>query len=405
MFLLSALRIAFAALWRHRLRSALTILGITIGIAAVICVVALGQGSTEQVLRQIESLGDTFIWIQAGSVNVGGARSGWGGARSLNAEDMQAIVTTIPEVKECSPQLTGREQVIAGGQNWNTRYTGVSPAYTSIRHWQMLYGGNIVDYDVQTDAKVMVIGWAVSQNLFGDDNPVGQTVRMGAFPYRIIGVLAPRGATAAGTNQDDMLLVPYTTAQKKLRGVDWVDDIMCAPVNADAIPVAEARITNLLRARHNIPLDGDDDFDIRDPTARLEMRAETLETMTWMLSAIASVSLLVGGVGIMNIMLVSVAERTHEIGLRLAIGARVNDIRSQFITEAVVLGIGGGIAGVAVGFLAAVIMTNLYGWPMFVSPGSVAIAVGCAVGAGLVFGYYPAQHAAEMDPIEALRID
>jgi putative ABC transport system permease protein len=398
-------RIAGRALARHPLRTTLTALGIAIGIAAVIATAAIGAGSTADIEAQLDALGESFVWIRGGSARVSGARSGWGTRRSLTVEDAEAIPRRIPQTPACSPVVGGRSQVVAAGNNWNTRYVGVSPAYFPIRHWQIAAGASFTDYDVRGRAKVAVLGYDVALEIFPEGQAIGKTVRVGIFPFEVIGVLAPRGADRSGINQDDVIVVPYTTAQKSLRGITWVDEIMCATTSAEATPIAEVLVADLLRERHGIEPDEEDDFELRQPRESLTLRLETRRTMSMMISAIGLVSLIVGGVGIMNIMLVSVTERTREIGLRLSIGARGADIRLQFLVEAVVLCLVGGIGGVLIGLIASQVLTSWFGWQMIVTPRAIGVAVAAAAGAGLLFGYLPAQRASTLDPIDALRTE
>ncbi|HUL74704.1 MAG TPA: ABC transporter permease [Vicinamibacterales bacterium] len=402
---MTTFRIARAALARNRVRTALTTLGITIGIAAVICTVALGQGSAAAVAQQVAALGDSFVWIQPGSARTGGARAGWGSTQTLTPADAAAILASVPRIKACSPQVSGREQIVADGENWNTRYTGIAPEYLAIRHWGLAAGGAFARADVAATAKVLVLGANVAQALFGDQSAVGRTVRMGRFPFLVIGVLQARGASGAGTNQDDQVLLPYTTALKKLSGKTWLDGLVCSTNSAEDIPRAEAAIAMVLRDQHRLGPDEPDDFNLRSPVEMMTLRAQTTQTLALMLTAIAAVSLLVGGIGIMNIMLVSVAERTREIGLRMALGARDGDITRQFLVEALLLGAVGGVSGVVCGVAGAQIMRFGFGWPTELSAGSIALATGCALAASFVFGYYPAIHASGLDPIEALRVE
>jgi putative ABC transport system permease protein len=403
---LLSFRIALHALARHRLRTALTILGITVGISAVICTVALGQGSAALIQQQMQNLGDNFIWIENGSRNIGGVRTGARGAERLSVEDSQAIVAEVPEVVRCSPNVDGRAQIIRGNQNWYTRYMGVSPDYLLIKAWPVVDGVPFADADVRERGRVAVLGRTVADMLFGDDEPVGQPVRLNGQIFTVVGVLKTRGQSTGGQDQDDIVFLPYSTVMHYINNrATHVDDVMCSAVTADAIPLAQQHISELLRERHRIPDGGNDDFTLRAPEDSIRLQQNSAHTMDLMLSAIASVSLLVGGIGVMNIMLVSVAERTREIGLRMAIGARERDVRTQFLVEAFVLGVGGGAAGVAVGMLGSRVFADAYGWPMLVSPQTVAAAVAFAATVGLVFGYYPARRAASLDPIEALRIE
>jgi putative ABC transport system permease protein len=399
------LRVVVSSLLKNRMRTMLTILGIGIGIAAVICTSALGTAGSIRVQQQMDALGENFLWIRAGSRNVAGVRTGGGNARTLLPEDAEAMVHSIPEITACSPQVQGREQLIAGNRNWNTRYQGVYPSYFEIRMRTFAAGVGFAEADLAAAERVLVLGSAVSERLFGEENPVGRTVRMGRFPFQIIGVLASRGSTRGGVDRDDAVFVPLTTAKASLDRRDSVSDIMCAVASPDQMTRAEVQATALLRLRHKLGDDEPDDFEIQRPIETLALRAQSARTMTLMLTAIGAVSLVVGGVGIMNIMLVSVTERKREIGVRLAIGARVRDIRAQFLLEAGVIGLIGGIVGIGVGWAAARVMSHQLEWPTVILPDVVATAVAAAVGAGLIFGYYPAHRASSLDPIEAIRLE
>ena len=400
------LRLALVALARNRLRTALTVLGIMVGIGAVICTVALGEGSAALIHQQMLNLGDNFIWIENGSANAGGVRTGARTIPKLTAADSAAIVDEVPDIVRCSPSVDSRIQLIRGNQNWNTTYRGVSPDYLLIKAWPVVEGASFSDFDVQTRAHVAILGRSVVTQLFGEDDPIGETFRMGPLLFTVVGVLKPRGTSTSGQDQDDTVFIPYTTAQSKIRGdVRTVDDIMCSATTPAAIKPAQDRISDLLRLRHALREDQPDDFNIRAPEDSIKLQEDSARTMERMLSAIASVSLLVGGIGVMNIMLVSVAERTREIGLRMAIGAREGDVQAQFLVEALVLGLVGGAAGVIVGVAASQVFANAYGWPMVVSPKTIVVAVAFASNVGLVFGYYPARHAPSLDPIEALRVE
>jgi putative ABC transport system permease protein len=400
-----ASRIALRALARNRLRTLLTILGIMVGIAAVICTVALGNGSSEQIQQQMRNLGDNFIWIENGSRNVGGVRTGAGGEPRLTVEDTQAIVADVPEIARCSPNSDGRAQLVRGNTNWNTQYRGVSPDYLLIKAWPVVQGAPFNENDVQTKAHVAILGRTVANQLFGDDDPIGQGIRVGPLPFTVVGVLQGRGQSTTGQDQDDTVFMPYTTVMQQLKGVTILDDVMCSASQLAYIPIAQAHIADVLRDRHHIAPGGNDDFNLRTPEDQIRLQQATADTMALMLSAVASVSLLVGGVGIMNIMLVSVAQRTREIGLRMAIGARQIDVQAQFLAEALALGLAGGACGVGLGLVASRIFAASYGWPMLMSPDTVVIAVAFSSAVGVIFGYYPARHAASLDPIEALRIE
>jgi putative ABC transport system permease protein len=391
-----------ASLARNRLRTGLTVIGISIGIAAVICTAALGAGGSVRVERQIAALGDDFLWIRAGSVNAGGVRTGAGGVHTLTPEDAGALLA-IQDIAACSPLLSGREQLVAPGQNWNSRYQGVLPDFLDIRRRTVAAGTWFGSADVAAAARVIVLGTEVAARLFGDENPIGRIVRIGRFPFQVIGVLAPLGADHAGVDRDDVVFLPLSTALRSLDRRTYVNDIMCGvrdPVHMDR---AEAAAGAMLRDRHHLSGDDPDDFEIQKPIEYIEMRAQTTRTMSLLLIGIGAVSLVVGGIGIMNIMLVAVTERRREIGVRLAVGARVRDVRTQFLGEAVCLGLVGAACGVAIGRITAWAVTRGLGWPTVVSADAVMSAVVAAVAASIVFGYYPAFRASMLDPIEAIR--
>jgi putative ABC transport system permease protein len=399
------LRPVLQSLLSNRQRTGLTVLGLSIGIAAVICTAALGAGASNRVEEQIDALGEDFLWIQAGRARVGGARMEAGSAPSLTADDARALSTEVPEILECSPVIQGREQLVSGGQNWNTRYQGVLPSYFDVRRRKTMAGNAFAEADVTAAARVLVLGSEVSTRLFGQSNPVGQNVRMGRFLFRVIGVFQPRGIGRGGVDRDDVVFVPMTTAWRNLDRRDRISDIMCGVSDPDVMDHAEAQAASLLRWRHDIYDGQSDDFEIQKPIEALEARAESARTMAMLLVGIGAVSLIVGGVGIMNIMLVTVADRRREIGVRLAMGARVRDIRRHFLLEAATLGLAGAICGVVAGRMASWAITQGLGWRADVSSEIVLTAVGVAVGAGLIFGYYPAHVASRMDPIEAIRAE
>jgi putative ABC transport system permease protein len=393
------------ALLRHRRRTLLTTLGIGIGIAAVICTAALGAGTAAEIERQIDNLGDDFLWIQPGSISTGGARSGWGEARSLVDEDAFALARGVPDIAMCSPQFDGRVQIIVGNQNWNTRYLGVAPDLFEIRRWRLAAGTFFAGYDVRERTRVAVLGPIVAERLFGYENPVGREIRVDRVPFQVLGVLQSKGVSSGGVDRDDVVYLPYTTARRHLYDREWIDDIYCSVRDPDLMLRAEAGATALLRLRHEIEPGAEDDFEIRKQDERIAMRAESSQTMSRMLVAIAAVSLVVGGVGIMNIMLVAVTERTREIGLRMAVGARVTDIRAQFLAEALLLGAVGGLLGVSLGWLGSEVLSYRMGWGMLISIQAIAAAVVTAAGTALLFGYYPAHRASGLDPIEALHAE
>ncbi|ODS53138.1 MAG: hypothetical protein ABS36_14455 [Acidobacteria bacterium SCN 69-37] len=399
----NAVRMALRALLRNRLRSTLTALGISVGIAAVMSTVALGAGGTAAIEAQLDALGEDFVWIMPGSANTAGVRGGSNSRRTLTADDAYAVEAAVPAIGACSSVVNGREQVIIGNRNWRTRLVGIAPSYFDIRKWTVATGTIFSDYQVAQRAKVALLGANVADELFGSTDPIGATVRIGLFPFTIIGVLARRGSDRSGVNQDDVVVMPYTTAQRSIEGRTYVSEIICSTRSAADTLLAEHGASEVLRLRHGIPVGGDDDFYIRRPQESLNLRLSSMATMGLMLASVAAVSLVVGGIGIMNIMLVSVTERTREIGLRLAIGARARDIRIQFLIEAVVLGLFGALIGIAIGLVASSLMTSMFGWQTIVSVNAMATAVAFAVSAGLIFGYFPASRAAARTPIDALR--
>jgi len=403
MNILVTYRVAFKALAQNKMRSALTALGIIIGVGAVICVVAIGEGASVRVQQAIANIGADMIWIEAGGVNRSGVRTGAYGTKTLTLEDMQAIARDIPTVTNITPQVDTRVQVIYGNQNWNSTVRGVAPTYLNIRTWNVVRGGMFLESDIARAASVCVLGQIVVDQLFDKSDPLGETIRVNNLPCVVVGVLEVKGQSATGQDQDDTLLMPYSTVMKKVKGQLWLDDIMMTAVSASVVDQAEQDITVLMRERHHIRPGADDDFNLRHPTEIARAVAESTRVMEVLLAAIASVSLLVGGIGIMNIMLVSVTERTREIGLRMAIGARGRDVRTQFLIEAVTLSLVGGAIGTAAGALGAHTIADAFGWPTHVSTNAILVAFGFAGGIGIFFGFYPAAKAASLDPIDALR--
>ena len=399
------LRMVFASLLRNRLRTGLTVLGVGIGIAAVICTAALGEAGAERVQQQIDALGQDLLWIRNGSRNLGGVRTGYGGRMRLSAEDASAVAAAVSSVAACSPQIEGRTQIIGTGRNWNARYQGVWPSYFAIRHRTVAEGVVFTNSDLNGRARVAVLGQRVASELFGDGPSVGRTIRMNGFPFQVIGVLASKGTGGGGLDRDDAVFVPMTTAERSFNRRARVNSILCMVDPPEQMLLAESQVTALLRLRHRLEPDEDNDFIIQQPVQFLQMRAQAASTMALMLTAIGAVSLVVGGVGIMNIMLVSVTERRREIGVRMAIGARVRDIRWQFLLEAAALGLVGGVVGVGLGWAGATIMSTQFDWPTIVSADVVVLAAACAIGAGLTFGYLPAHRASRLDPIEAIRVE
>ena len=399
------IREALRALFRNKMRSTLTVLGITIGIGAVICVVAIGQAGSAQVQEQLNNLGDNFIWIEAGSRAPNGIRSGSHGTKTLMQSDVEAIVKQVPLVKLASANVDSRIQIIYANKNWNTGYRGVAPEWFTIKRWSLSMGAPFTQADVDRASDVCVIGETVRQQLFDVEDPIGKVIRVKNLPCQVMGVLAPRGQTAFGQDQDDTIVMPYTTAQKKLKGNSWLDDIVCSAVSAEAINPAIQQISALLRERHHIRPGQDDDFNIRRPDEFINTQLEARRTFSLLLISIASVSLLVGGIGIMNVMLVSVTERTREIGVRMSIGATDSDVAMQFLGEAVMLSLFGGLIGVAFGVVGSYLVGRALRWPMEIPPQAIVIAALFAVAVGVFFGFYPARKASKLDPIEALRYE
>jgi len=403
--LLMALRIALRALARNKLRSFLTMLGIIIGVGAVIAMVAIGEGAKKRVQEQIASLGTNLLVILPGTVTLGGARTGSGGRQTLVASDAKAIMDEIPVVSGASPVVRQVQQVIAGDQNWSTPVQGVAPEFQQIREWQVQEGRFISQADIESTAKVALIGQTVAYNLFGDSDPIGAIIRIKKIPFHVIGILGAKGQTGNGTDQDDVIMVPYTTMMKLVMGVTYIQQIIVAAVSADTTQEANNQIASLLRQRHKIRPGADDDFIIRNLSDIAEAASNSATVMAVLLGSIASVSLLVGGIGIMNIMLVSVTERTREIGIRMAVGARSRDIMLQFIVEAVVMAASGGVIGILVGIGSSNLIKYLAELPTLIRPDIIAISFLVSGTVGIFFGFYPARKAAQLDPIDALRYE
>jgi putative ABC transport system permease protein len=405
MHLFNIPRLALKALMQNPLRTSLTMLGIVIGVGAVICVVALGEGASASVERAITNIGANMIWVEAGGVNRSGVRTGAFGTKTLTLADYDAIKEHIPLVTNVTPQADTRVQVVYGNQNWGTTVRGVGPEYLALKGWNITRGGMYTDVDVDRAGNVCVLGQTVVDQLFGSQDPIGETIRVKDQPCTIVGTLEVKGQSATGQDQDDTFLMPYTTVMKKVKGQTWLDDILMSGTSAQVVDQAERDIATLLRERHHIRPGANDDFNLRHPTEIAEAVKQSTQTMEALLAAIASVSLLVGGIGIMNIMLVSVTERTREIGLRQAVGARGRDVLKQFLVEAVILSLIGGAIGVAAGTAGAQTIANSFHWPTRVSTNAIALAFGCSAAIGVFFGYYPARQAARLDPIEALRFE
>jgi len=401
----STLNVAFRALRRNKLRSVLTALGIIIGVAAVIAMVGIGNGAKAQVEMQIASLGQNVILIFSGSTTSSGIRTGWGGAGTLKIEDAEAIRREVSGVIAVSEEVRSTSQVAAGNQNWLTQVLGESAEYLEIRQWPLADGAPFTPQDVRSANKVCVIGRTTATQVFGNDDPVGQVLRIKNVPFIVTGVLTPKGLSALGPDQDDVVIMPYTSAMKRVIGGTTLRNINVQVGDARQLPAAQQQIISLLRQRHNIRAGKDDDFTVRGQQEIADMATAQSKTMTLLLGAIAGVSLIVGGIGIMNIMLVSVTERTREIGVRLAVGAHGRDILTQFLIEAVALSSVGGIIGIAFGIGASKILSIYASWPTLISITSIMVAFLFSAGVGVFFGFYPARKAAALDPIEALRYE
>ncbi len=399
------LRSALVALLRNKLRSILTVLGITIGIAAVICVVAIGKAGQARVEQQLNNLGDNFVWIEAGGRAVNGVRTGTHGTKSLVLADGIAIKNQIPLIKNQSPNVDGSIQIIYANQNWFTGYRGVAPEYFDIKRWVIDQGAAFSQDDVERSADVCVIGRTVRDTLFGVEDPIGKVMRVKDLPCKVVGTLMPKGLSVSGQDQDDTILMPYTTVMKKIKGAPWLDDILCSAVSPEAVKIAGQEAAALLRDRHHLRPEEEDDFNIRNPEDIIQAQLEASKTLTVLLIAIASISLVVGGIGIMNVMLVSVTERTREIGVRVAVGATEEAIQLQFLGESVMLSLVGGAAGVLFGILGSYLVGRTLQWPMQMSIEAVIVAALFSVAVGVFFGYYPARKASLLDPIEALRYE
>jgi putative ABC transport system permease protein len=402
MRLLATLVIALRALRRNKLRSMLTALGIIIGVAAVIAMIGIGNGAKAQVEAQVASLGRNVVTVFPGSFSTGGARGGWGSASTLTLEDAEAIAREIPGVAAVSPEVRDRNQILGNGQNWNTQILGESPDYLGIRAWGLSDGAMFSETDTKAAAKVCVIGSTVAKQLFPDLDPVGQTLRIRNIPFRILGVLDSKGFNFFGQDQDDTVIIPVTTHMRRINRRTTVNSILIEAASPEQMTRVQSEVEALLSQRRG---GREPDFTVRNQLELAETATATTKAMTGLLGAIAGVSLLVGGIGIMNIMLVSVTERTREIGIRLAIGAHDRDIRLQFLIEAMVLSSLGGIAGVLLGVGISQTLARVNGWPVEVSTDAIALAVGFSAFVGVAFGFYPAHKAAKLDPIEALRFE
>ena len=398
-------RMALRSIFKNKMRTALTMLGIVIGVGAVIVMVAIGNGAQAQIKSQISGLGTNLIVITAGSVNTGGASQGAQSFNRLTVDDVDAIKREATLLAGVSPVIVTRTQVVGGTGNWRAEVDGVSPDFFSIRDWATTSGDLFTDEDVRTKRTVLLLGATVAKNLWPDSDPVGQEIRLGKTPFTVVGVLAPKGQTQYGWDQDDWVLVPYTTAQKKLlgKGHTWLDDILCSAVTPEAVNPAIDQVIDLLRQRHHIRAGEEDDFNIRRPDELIKAHIAAAQTLAVLLMTIACISLLVGGIGIMNVMLATVAQRTREIGLRMAVGARPVDVQVQFLGEAALLSLVGGALGILLSMGSSYLFEDFLGWELTIPIRALVLAVGFSVGVGLLFGLYPARRASQMDPIEALR--
>jgi putative ABC transport system permease protein len=401
-------RIALRALRVNKMRSALTMLGIIIGVGAVIAMLAVGAGASRQIAQQISSMGSNLLIVMPGSSTSGGVRMGSGSQPTLTMGDGEAILKDCPAVLEVAPVLNGTAQIVYGNLNWSTGVSGTSPGMLIVRDWPLAEGRSFTDEDVRSATKVALLGRTVAENLFGGIDPLEQIIRIKKIPFRVIGVLETKGQSAQGQDQDDTVIVPVTTAQKKLFGTAFpgmVRTIMVKAKSLEDLNGAESEVRALLRQRHHISFKQDEDFTIRNLTQMMQVTEQSAHVMTLLLGAIASVSLIVGGIGIMNIMLVSVTERTREIGIRMAIGAKTWDIRLQFIMEAVILSLMGGILGVALGISGSEVLSMAAGWPTVVSAAAGGVAFVFSGMVGIFFGFYPAYKASLLNPIDALRYE
>jgi putative ABC transport system permease protein len=401
----STFNIAFRALRRNKMRSVLTALGIIIGVAAVIAMVGIGNGAKAQVEAQIASLGQNVILIFSGSTTSSGIHTGWGSAGTLKIEDAEAIRREVPGVAAVTEEVVSTTQVAAGNQNWFTRVFGESSEYFDIREWPLAEGAPFTPQDVRSANKVCVVGRTTATQIYGNDDPVGQTLRIKNVPFTITGVLTQKGLSPQGVDQDDIVVMPYTSAMKRVLGGTVLRNIEVQIGDGRQIAAAQQQIVSLLRQRHNIRAGQDDDFTVRTQQEIADTATATTAVMTVLLGSIAGVSLVVGGIGIMNIMLVSVTERTREIGTRMAVGAHSSDILMQFLIEAVTLSSVGGVIGITFGVAASKILSSYAHWPTLISVTSIVLAFSVSTGVGIFFGFYPARKAAALDPIEALRYE
>jgi putative ABC transport system permease protein len=403
--ILMAICIAHCALRRNTLRSALTMLGVIIGVAAVIAMLAIGQGAQAAIRAQVASLGSNTLVIQPGSMTQSGMRYGWGSRSTLRAADVQAMLNECPAIAYATPLLRGGFQVVYTNQNWPTTVQGTGIEYPIIREWALASGEWFTSQEIDTASKVAVLGETARAMLFGSADPVGQIIQVGNTPFRVMGVLESKGQSAWGQDQDDIILIPYTTMQKKVWRTTSIHNILAAAGSSAALPQAIEEVTALLRQRHRLQPWQENDFSVMPLADMAAVEEESTRVMTLLLGSIASISLLVGGIGIMNIMLVSVTERTREIGIRLAVGAKQKDILWQFLVEALTLSLSGGVVGIVLGLVGSQIVSTTAGWPLLISWSAMALAFAFSGAVGVFFGFYPARKAAQLDPIQALRYE
>jgi putative ABC transport system permease protein len=407
MNLTAIIKVAIRALGRNKLRTALTMLGIIIGVGAVIVLVSIGQGAQTMVLDSMSSMGTNMMFIMPGTMTFGGASMGLGAANTLTDEDVFAMEREIPTIAAASPMARAQGQLVFGNQNWFVQISGSNEKFPQIRNWPIDQGEFFTDADVRSASRVIVLGKTVADKLFPGFDPVGQTIRVRNLPFRVVGVLAAKGQSMVGQDQDDTAVMPYTTVQRKLLGqqIPSISQAMVSSISQEASSVTQRQIIELLRQRHKITPGQSDDFTVRNMSDAAQAFQTMSTVMTLLLGSIAAISLVVGGIGIMNIMLVSVTERTREIGIRMAVGARPSYVRLQFLTESLVLSLMGGLIGVLIGGTLAAVVSRFLGWPTLVSGLSVIVSFAFATCIGIFFGYYPAHKAAALDPIEALRYE
>jgi putative ABC transport system permease protein len=406
--LVASFRIALRALLANKMRSILTLLGIIIGVGAVIAMIAVGSGAKKRIEEQIASMGSNLLVVMSGSATSGGIRFGAGTVPTLTLEDARAIASEIPGVKYVAPAYNGIAQVVFGNQNWSTLIYGSTPEIFEIREWGLVSGRSLTQQDIDGAAKVCILGKTVAENLFGGLDPIGEIVRIKKIPFTVIGVLSPKGQSTWGQDQDDIIFVPLTTAQKRLFGMQFpgmVRSISVQAMGPEVMKNVEEQITELLRQRHRIPQGQDNDFTVRNLTEVASRAEESAKVMSLLLGAIASISLIVGGIGIMNIMLVSVTERTREIGIRMAVGAKGKDILLQFLIESLMLSLMGGILGIAIGMVGTLVLVHFTQWPTLFSLKAILLAFLFSGSVGVFFGFYPARKASLLNPIDALRYE